>query len=184
MDRLETCRALARSLIDDPFYRALQAGLDSLTSYMQASWREAERIGRVDTLGPQGAALWMTAGRPDLLAAARQEKLESFQRFLSPVGLANYLTMVAAMDTNLPGLLPEGCWYLSILGVAPELQGQGWGARLLAPALATGQPAYLETFGERSLKFYERLGFEVVGRFEEPLTASDYWVMLRTSRTS
>ncbi len=173
------CRALALSLIDDPFYAALGTDLAGLTGYMEASWREAERIGRVDTLGPEGAALWMTSQDPVLLAEARREKLEAFGRLLPPAGLANYLAMVAAMDANLPGLLPEGCWYLSILGVDPRLQGQGWGARLLGPGLACGQASYLETFGERSLRFYRRLGYRVVGQFGEPVTSRDYWVMVR-----
>ena len=176
---MNACRALALSLIDDPFYGALGTDLAGLIGYMEASWREAERIGRVDTLGPQGAALWMTSQDQALLAEAKAEKLAAFGRVLPPTGVSNYLAMVAAMDANLPGLLPEGSWYLSILGVDPQMQGQGWGARLLEPGLACGGPSYLETFGERSVRFYRRLGYEVAGEFAEPITGAAYWVMLR-----
>ncbi len=173
------CAAVADSLIDDPFYAALGADRQGLIGYMEASWREALRIGRVDSLGPEGAALWMTSGDADLLAEAKQSKLAEFSRILSPQGLSAYRQMVAGMDEKLQGLLPEGIWYLSILGVAPALQGQGWGVRLLEPALACGQPSYLETFGERSQRFYERLGYETRYRFHEPVTDKPYWVMFR-----
>ena len=171
------CQAVADSLIDDPFYAALGADRAALTGYMEASWREALRIGRVDSLGPQGAAMWMTSSDPAELVAAKQAKLEEFSRILCPEGLANYLEMVAGMDEKLQGLLPEGIWYLSILGVAPALQGQGWGVRLLEPALSCGQPSYLETFGERSLRFYERLGYRAEHQFHEPVSDRPYWVM-------
>ena len=56
-------------------------------------------------------------------------------------------------------------FYLWILGVDPDLQGHGLGARLLAPTLAhcdvTGLPAYLESSNPRNVPFYGRLGFEV-----------------------
>lgn len=174
------CEAVADSLADDPFYVALGVDRARLADYVEASWREALRIGRVDSFGGEGAALWMTASDSEVLAQAKASKLEEFARILPAEGLARYRQMVAGMDERLQGLLPEGVWYLSILGVAPALQGQGWGARLLEPGLACGQPSYLETFGERSLRFYERLGYEVRYRFVE--AGSPYWVMVHPGR--
>ncbi|MBN9414335.1 MAG: GNAT family N-acetyltransferase [Candidatus Eremiobacteraeota bacterium] len=174
------CEAVADSLAEDPFYVALGVDRAGLADYVEASWREALSIGRVDSFGGEGAALWMTG--PDPGEAARRTKLGEFSRILSPSGLANYQRMVAGMDERLQGLLPEGVWYLSILGVAPALQGQGWGARLLGPALACGHPSYLETFGERSLRFYQRLGYEVRHRFLEPVTDSPYWVLFHPGK--
>lgn len=171
------CSAIADALIDDPFYAALGTDRGGLTGYIEASWREATRIGRVDSFGPEGAALWMTNADSALLAEAKRAKLSEFSRILSRPGLESYAKMVAGMDEKLQGRLPEGIWYLSILGVAPALQGQGWGARLLEPALACGQPSYLETFGERSLRFYEKLGYRVGHEFHEPVTGRPYWVM-------
>jgi GNAT superfamily N-acetyltransferase len=178
------CEAVADSLLEDPFYMALGLERAGLADYVGASWREASRIGRVDSLGEQGAALWMTSSEPVALAEAKRAKLEEFERILSPSGRSNYLRMVAGMDERMRGLLPEGIWYLSILGVAPALQGQGWGGRLLEPALACGLPSYLETFSERSLRFYERLGYAVRHRFEEPVTGSAYWVLFHPGRSS
>jgi GNAT superfamily N-acetyltransferase len=80
-------------------------------------------------------------------------------------------------------LLVHSAWYLSIVGVAPHAQGQGLGRRLLQPTLTeadrAGADCYLETFSARSLRFYERLGFQSLRLFLEPTTKSDYWLMKR-----
>lgn len=79
--------------------------------------------------------------------------------------------------------MPAESWYLSILGVSPERQGQGVGAALLQPTLAEadarGVPCYLETFGEHTLGFYRRVGFVPAASFVEPLTNARYWVLCR-----
>ena len=57
-------------------------------------------------------------------------------------------------------------WYLPWFGVRPELQGGGLGGRLMEHCLRfvdeSGLPAYLETPNPRTIRFYERLGFEAV----------------------
>jgi hypothetical protein len=54
---------------------------------------------------------------------------------------------------------------------------------LLEPTIAEADHAsvtcYLETFGQRSLSFYQRLGFAAAARFTEPTTGADYTVMVR-----
>ena len=173
--------ALVEALWDDPFYAAvnLDGPEDALAGYFRASIAEARLVGRVDSLGPEGAALWITSSDPALLESARIAKLEDFARILGSRGLRNYMIMVAGMEARLEGLLPKAMWYLSILGVAPEHQGRGLGVRLLEPVLSLGQASYLETFGQRSLRFYERLGYETRAEFHEPVTGLPYWVMVR-----
>jgi ribosomal protein S18 acetylase RimI-like enzyme len=61
-------------------------------------------------------------------------------------------------------------WYLGTLGVDPPLRRRGIGAALLRAWIErvdrSGTPAYLETDLESNLAFYERVGFENVGRIE------------------
>lgn len=61
---------------------------------------------------------------------------------------------------------PEPHWYLGMLGVSPQYQGQGIGGRLLQPVLEkadrTQTPCYLETTTPSAVRFYQRHGFEVV----------------------
>ncbi|MEM9817288.1 MAG: GNAT family N-acetyltransferase [Cyanobacteria bacterium P01_D01_bin.6] len=78
-------------------------------------------------------------------------------------------------------LCPEPHWYLGMLGVSPECQGQGIGGKLLQPVLEkvdrTKMPCYLETTTTAAVRFYQRHGFEVIyqGMFFE----HEYWAMKR-----
>lgn len=61
----------------------------------------------------------------------------------------------------------EPHWYLPWLAVDPARQQAGLGGELLARGLARVDaehlPAFLETPNPRTLRFYQRHGFEVVG---------------------
>ncbi|MFI5616340.1 GNAT family N-acetyltransferase [Streptomyces sp. NPDC051567] len=76
--------------------------------------------------------------------------------------------------------------YLLMIAVDPERQGEGLGSRLIGPVLERcdreGVPAYLEASSERSMRLYERLGWERTG---EPLRLPDgpqVWPMWRKPR--
>ena len=79
-------------------------------------------------------------------------------------------------------------WYLMILGVDPERQGQGVGGRLIQPILTRadgeGLPCYLETMKEINVTFYRKHGFEVVSEGEIPDEGGPhYWTMRREPRS-
>lgn len=80
-------------------------------------------------------------------------------------------------------LIEENVWYLSILGVLPAFQGQGLGDGLVESILEkTDQLAvstYLETFNPRNITFYNRMGYRVATRFDEPVTDADYRLLTR-----
>jgi ribosomal protein S18 acetylase RimI-like enzyme len=75
----------------------------------------------------------------------------------------------------------EPHWYLAMLGVLPECQGQGIGGKLIQPVLQeadkTKMPCYLETSTAAAVRFYQRYGFEIVhhGIFAQ----REYWTMKR-----
>jgi ribosomal protein S18 acetylase RimI-like enzyme len=64
----------------------------------------------------------------------------------------------------------EPHWYLAVLGVDVSRQGRGLGSLLMKHALqrvdAERMTAYLESSNPRNIPFYERHGFEVVGRIQ------------------
>ncbi len=71
--------------------------------------------------------------------------------------------------------------YLYALGVSPEKQGNGLGSNLVRKMqnnLAPNVPIYLETESERNVRFYERLGFEVVNKFQVPILDLPMWEMV------
>ena len=83
-------------------------------------------------------------------------------------------------------VVPSRVWYLSILGISPEAQGQGLGRQLLEPTLAEADAGdmscYLETFSTRNVGFYERRGFEHAASHVEPTTGARYSIMQRRPR--
>jgi ribosomal protein S18 acetylase RimI-like enzyme len=73
--------------------------------------------------------------------------------------------------------------YLQIIGVAPTLQGQGFGGKLLQALIEeserAGLPLYLETETESNVRMYERLGFTVVKEIALPIINLPMWEMVR-----
>lgn len=83
--------------------------------------------------------------------------------------------------------VPLPRWYLGVLGVEPDRQGQGWGARLMKPVLAradaAGLPVSLETLREANVAYYRRHGFEVAVSRPLPGGGPTFWVMKRPPQT-
>ncbi|MDP1821280.1 MAG: GNAT family N-acetyltransferase [Acidimicrobiales bacterium] len=76
-------------------------------------------------------------------------------------------------------------YYLSVLGTAPDRQGEGVGSALMAPVVARcdeeGIGAYLESSKEANIPFYRRHGFEVVEELQLP-SGPGLWPMWRDPR--
>ena len=74
-------------------------------------------------------------------------------------------------------------WYLAFVGVDPDQQSRGIGARLLAPvherADAERVACYLETPFARTHPFYERFGYSVREELRPLATDAPLWTMLR-----
>ncbi len=75
-------------------------------------------------------------------------------------------------------------WYLMMLGVHPDYQGQGIGSALIQPVLAKADaenmPCYLETSTADAVRFYRRQGFEVVEKNELAGEDLGVWLMVRS----
>ncbi len=185
--------ALAASLADDPFYLAITADFAPdaqgrravLSQYLDYSLREAQRSGQCTLLQDErlGAALWTLPRPAEAEATDAQAKVDYLQTVLGPRGMDNYRQIIAFMGARASGVGLEGAWYLSILGIDPASQGQGLGARLLAPTLAAADQAgvacYLETFSARNESFYARAGFSAIASHLEPVTGAPYTIMVR-----
>ncbi|HQE91695.1 MAG TPA: GNAT family N-acetyltransferase [Anaerolineae bacterium] len=77
--------------------------------------------------------------------------------------------------------------YLSVIGVEPAYQGQGYAGALLRPMLArldaAGQPCYLETHTEPNMQIYQHYGFEVCDAGTFPNSDTRYMAMVRQPQT-
>ena len=79
--------------------------------------------------------------------------------------------------------MPGPHWYLALVGVSPDCQGQGIGRALLSPVFERADrqqlPCYLETFIPQNLPFYEHRGFHIVHAGIEPHSGVTFWAMKR-----
>jgi GNAT superfamily N-acetyltransferase len=116
--------------------------------------------------------------RVGMLAAPLKFGLGTFMRFM---GAMNHVEHLHKRD------VPPQHWYLFILGVDPDRQGQGVGGQLIAPAIARadeqGLPCYLETMKTRNLPFYQKHGFAVVVEEDLPKGGPHFWTMKRDPRS-
>jgi len=184
---------LAVALIDDPFYQAItvDCGTDAaarlrvLAQYFDYSLQEAHRTGRcvLHEDPAVGASAWLLPRTPDIDATERSAKAAYLAALLGASGWHNYRRIIEFMAGKSVRLVPKDSWYLTIIGVHPDSQGRGIGAKLLQPTLAdatqSGAHSFLETFRPRSLIFYERAGFVRVAEFLEPITGASYALMRR-----
>jgi len=147
--------------------------------------REARQFGRLQTSNgsAQGASIWSV---PIDVQRSRQKETEKqafIRDHMSDASLATYLQITASMARHTLPWVPSNSWYLSILGIAPVCQWQGFGQTLMHPTLIEadrlGAPAYLETFTPRNMRFYRRLGFQERAAVDESVTGARYWIMIR-----
>lgn len=111
-----------------------------------------------------GAALWLPPEvEPD------EEKVGEVISSTIPEALQEEVgDVLEQMDTYHPSDAP--CWYLPFIGVDPTCHGKGYGSILMQHALIPcdrdGILAYLESSNPLNIPFYERLGFEVMGKIQ------------------
>jgi GNAT superfamily N-acetyltransferase len=190
-----TLMALVDSLRHDPFYVAIteQFGDDenrrrqALARYFDYSMNEGIRIGRLVVWRDEsvGAAVWLLPTETSTHNVEREAKADFLEECIGTSGRDVYARIMEFMVPRASAAVDASSWYLSIIGVAPSVQGQGIGARLLEPTLREADKArvdcYLETFDRRNPRFYRRLGFLPIGTHEEPVTGSVYTIMRRRS---
>jgi GNAT superfamily N-acetyltransferase len=185
--------ALVESLRHDPFYLAITEGhgadealrSEALGRYFDYSMSEGARVGRcIQSIDDApAAAVWLLPLSSELAAAEASAKAAFIKSALEPKGADNYHRIVEFMASRSRSIVSSAAWYLSIVGVAPSAQGQGVGGKLIRATLAeadqAGAPSFVETFSQRNVNLYERLGFSVAASYEEPITRSQYWIMQR-----
>lgn len=110
-----------------------------------------------------GAALWLPPGvGPD-----EEALIELIQRTVDESRHAEMFGLFEQMGKLHP---TKPHWYLPLVGVDPAHQNKGHGASLMRLRLDAcdrdGVPAYLQSSDPRNIPFYERLGFEAVGKIQ------------------
>ena len=186
--------ALYAALANDAFYRTMEKSVyfgsskEAMLRYLDYSIIESEAYGKLFVPESQdyGISVW---SRPlnQYLAKEKSKRKKAFlTNHMGRKSLEIYTAITKFMSKKSDPFIDHNAWYLSILGVLPAFQGQGLGAGLVETALETtdglGVPTYLETFTPRTIKFYNRLGYDAVTSFHEPTTRAEYWLMIRDTK--
>ncbi len=184
---------LYQALLSDPFYIAMEnsvegnsiAKKEAMLRYMNYSMVEAEIYGElfIPIEHQYGTSVWAKPLSEELETEKKRKKKSFLLYHMGESSLNVYTEITDFMSSKIVDWLPANSWYLSIVGILPEFQGQGLGADLINAVLvktdSLGASTYLETFTPRNMSFYKRLGYQEVASFVEPVTKSEYWVMMR-----
>jgi ribosomal protein S18 acetylase RimI-like enzyme len=181
-------RTLARAFLDDPVaewaWRPAALRLEMLERFHATRLRQTLSDEEVWTTADRAcAALWAP---PKRWRQTPREAVAFARCFLHPRLLAR-MPLVAAGWHGLERKHPPAPahWYLAVLGVDPQSQGQGLGSAVLGPVLeqcdADGIGAYVESSKERNIDFYARHGFRVTGEPRLP-RGPIVWTMWRDPR--
>ena len=190
-DQIEPAGSLlARAFLDNPLLRHIFPDEGERARLSPAFFSPFVRYGHLagqvlTTDGSlDGVAIWFPpdAGemRPDLMEQAGINALPStvgVDAFDRAMIVLSHFDALHARD------VPSRHWYLSLVGVEPERQGQGVGSALLRPTLARADdealPCYLETAEPANVPLYLKLGFKVVVEDIEEQSAIRFWTFLR-----
>jgi ribosomal protein S18 acetylase RimI-like enzyme len=186
----ELAATLARAFAHDPFYEFLAGDAPERNQRMRDGWTGFLRHATngmshtYTTDDHAGVAVWHPPGYSGAGFIDSLRLLPSATRMAGSIGrLRDVSRAIAALEHRRRLHAPGPHYYLSVLGVEPERQGEGIGSSLMRPALelatGAGVPAYLETATGRNVLLYERVGFAVVEELTIPGTDIHGWLMLR-----
>jgi ribosomal protein S18 acetylase RimI-like enzyme len=167
-DRDAAVAAVVQAFSADPVARWMypdsQQYLEYFPSFVKAFAGAAFEHGSADCVdGYSAAALWL----PPDIHADEEAVFKLLQESVPEREQAEVFGLFEQMDAHHPA---EPHWYLPMIGVDPAEQGNGYGSALLKHALARcdadDKLAYLESTSLKSLRLYERHGFELLGTIQ------------------
>ena len=169
----EAADVLARAFLDDPVLTYLVRPrevrlvlgalcLDGIAEGIRADGRLV------------AASVWLPPGRH----SSPLRQLPSWGRLAvrNPPAVPRLLRAGRTLDALHP---QEPHWFLSLLGVLPELQGAGLGSALVAPGLerAAGEVVHLDTGRPENVPWYRRFGFDLAAEVRAVPGAPPSWAM-------
>lgn len=161
-------RAVVLAFSADPvarwFYPDAQHYREYFPCFVKAFAGVAFKDGNVDCVEDySGAAFWL----PPDIHPDEQALVALLQRTIPERGQAEVFALLEQMDSRHPA---EPHWYLPMIGVVPDKQGNGYGSALLRHAVercdSDDKLAYLESSSDKNIPLYERHGFEVLGTIQ------------------
>ena len=187
----DAAEVLARAFQDDPLSKYVFADEEErqrrLPAHFGAALRYGVQFGAVNVVSGSGAVIALPPGETDVTPArAEQGGLTQLPDLIGPEAAARFFGVMGAAEPMHHRYAPMPHWYVMVLGVSPEAQGNGLGRDLLQSVFAEADPGrlpvYLETTRAANIAFYGHMGFAVVEQFREPASGLDVWGFLRPPR--
>jgi ribosomal protein S18 acetylase RimI-like enzyme len=180
---------LGRAFFSDPLFDYIYPDLEERKNYIayghEFVCRYGHRFGEVWAMSDLSAcSIWLPPGATDFTPEREaQIVMPSSTIPDTKQGKARANNFYAMIDKAQRRLLPDPHWYLVMIGVEPERQGQGIGSALIAPMLdridQSQLPCYLETVNQKTFPFYKRHGFAIVDEDDIPGTSTRVWFLIR-----
>lgn len=179
---------------DDSIFCDIFPETDERKHSLQQIWRSVLRycttFGEVyATRDMRGVASWLSPGNTELTPSRMQQTgmcLEHAIAKLSPSAQERLIRLFSFTDNLHKRVIQKPHWYLWLIGVKQDCQGQRVGSTLIEPVLVLADSqvtsCYLESGDERNLKFYNRHGFEVVYEGVVPGESFRIWGLVREPR--
>lgn len=185
----QAARLLGRAFQDDPLmvYLVPRAARRAsiLPAFFRVVLRYCLRYGAVyttETLAGVACCLPPQQTQPSTMRLLRVV-LGGALWLPGPFELLRCLDAAGYTDQAHTSVSPAPHWYLWVLGVEPENQGQGVGGHLLTrvirQASAQRVPCYLETENPRNVPFYQKYGFQLVREIAIPHSVVHIYALLR-----
>lgn len=175
MDDLDDAiKIYAEAFVDDPLFQYFlpneNSRLKTLYSFFRAVMKYSIQFGEIYGIGEPlgGLALWETP------LVKKKIKLRGFVqcRFERVIFSPFFWTFLRAARVGLKAkklhkkYAQGDHFYLNILAVHPDFQGNGLATKLVKPMIKKardhGMDVYLETSNKENVPMYEHLGFEAV----------------------
>lgn len=184
-------KILAQAFNDDPMFRYFareqeQARINAIKLLAKTTLRYSQSYNHIYTTTNdlKGIAAWIPPGKFPLNDfRLLQLGLYALPFKLRLSRLRQLLSLFLTIEEHHKHDIPQPHWYLCMLGVSPAYQRTGIGSLLLQPIIKQadkeGLPCYLETTTPGGVRFYQRLGFEVVRTGGVPKEIK-FWTMKRS----
>lgn len=181
---------LAKAFSDDPVWKTFMEDDPNrdtkLPLIFETPVRYALKYGEVyaSSQNLEGIAAWL----PHDKAKMTPWRILRSGSFRSAIKIGSKLarkmdSVFSVLDEDREENLQAPYFYLSVIGVGPKFQGQGYGGQLIRKLLRqadeAGYPIYLETETENNVLMYEKFGFKVVKKIELPNLKLPMWEMIR-----